>query len=203
VTENIVDGRRIVERFVVDGNPVQTAFWAKESDEGLWYLYISTDLTDLRGALETYRAVHASLAQLDELSLSSSDIKVIGPRSSLAKKVAAFLSRHPTRSATRIPGERLGTPEFDQVYIYPETYFQLTNKNQMTTEEITREVLRLMNRGTGGILPSRVTLKDGTSFEGVPFSLQVGTQSSIMVQFIDPRNTAPRVYQADEISSIS
>ena len=32
----ISDGRRFVERFAADGNPVQAAFWVKTEEEGIW-----------------------------------------------------------------------------------------------------------------------------------------------------------------------
>jgi hypothetical protein len=72
----------------------------------------------------------------------------------------------------------------------------------MTTEDIGREILRLMNRGPGILQPSRVTLKDGTAFNGVPFSLQLGSQTPLVVQFIEDEKLAPRVVQLDEIAAI-
>ena len=72
----------------------------------------------------------------------------------------------------------------------------------MTPEEIGREILRLMNRSPGILQPSPVTLKDGTAFSGVPFSLEVGTQRAMVVRFIADGEVAPRVIRLDEIASI-
>src|SRR5215210_5979645 len=61
VEAQIDDGRRFVERFAADGNPVQAAFWVKTAEEGLWFLYVVTELIDHVGPAAAYRAVHASL----------------------------------------------------------------------------------------------------------------------------------------------
>ena len=45
-------------------------------------------------------------------------------------------------------------------------------------------------------------MKDNTSFNGVPFSLQLGTQKAVLAQFIADGEVAPRVVRLDEIASI-
>ena len=72
----------------------------------------------------------------------------------------------------------------------------------MTTEDIGREIFRLMNQSSGILQPSRVSLKDGTSFNGVPFSLEVGDHQAMVVRFIADGEAAPRVVRLDEIASI-
>jgi hypothetical protein len=49
VEDQIDDGRRFVERFAADGHSVQAAFWVKTAEEGLWFLYVATDLVDREG----------------------------------------------------------------------------------------------------------------------------------------------------------
>ena len=202
VGDQIDDGRRFVERFAADGNPVQAALWVKTAEEGLWFLYVVTDLYDREGPSAAYRAVHASLEKLGECWVSSSEIKVISPSTPIAKEVLAVMSRNPGRLATRFRGETLGSLAVEQTYIYPAHLFTFTQPNPMTTEDMSREILRLMIRGAGNLQPSRVALKDGTSFDGVPFSLELGTQKALVVQFIADREAAPRVVRLDEIASI-
>jgi len=72
VENQIDDGRRFVERFAADGNPVLAAFWVKTAEEGIWFLYVVTDIVDREGPASAYRAVQASLRQLGELWVSSS-----------------------------------------------------------------------------------------------------------------------------------
>jgi hypothetical protein len=201
VEEQIHDGRRFVERFAADGNPVQAAFWVKTAEEGIWFLYVATELFDRDGPAVAYRAVEASLQKLGPSGLSGSAIKVIGPHNPIAKDVLAIMGRHPGRLATG--STTLGSLPVEQTIIYPSRSFTFTQPNPMTAEEIGREILRLMNRGSESLQPSRVTLKDDTAFNGVPFALELGTQRTMVVRFIAEGESAPRVVRLDEIASIS
>src|SRR5262249_50032606 len=120
----------------------------------------------------------------------------------IAREVLAVMARHPGRLATRFGAKMLGSMAVEQVYIYPAHFFTFSQANPMTTEDIGREILRLMSRGSGTRQPSRVTLKDGTTFNGVPFSLQLGSQNALVVQFIADGEAAPRVVRLDEIASV-
>lgn len=202
VENQIYDGRRFVEQFAADGNAVKAAFWVKAEEEGLWYLYVATEILDHLGPAAAYRAVHASLRKLGETWISSSEIKVISPNNPIAKDILAVMARRPSRLASRFGGKRLGSMAVEQVYIYPSHFFTFTQANPMTTEEVGREILRLMNRSPGILQPSRIALKDGTTFNGVPFSLQNGSQNAVVVSFIVDGESAPRVVRLDEIASI-
>ena len=202
VEDRIDDGRRFVERFAADGNPVHAAFWVETAEERIWFLYVVTDLVDRVGPAIAYRAVNSSLQKLGELWLSSSEIKVVGPSNPVARDVLAIMARYPGRLSTRFGGKTLGSMAVEQTYIYPPQIFTLAHADPMTAEDIGRELLRLMNRGPGILQPSRVTLKDGATFNGVPFSLQFGSQKALVVQFIADGEAAPRVVRLDEIASI-
>lgn len=203
VEDQIDDGRRFVERFAADGNPVQAAFWVKTAEEGLWFLYVVTELIDRVGPAAAYRAVHEARGKLGESWVSSSEIKVISPNNPIAKDVLTVMSRHPGRLATRFGGKSLGSIAVEQTYIYAPHFFTSAHANRMTTEDVGREILRLMNRGPGTLTLSHVALKDGTVFNGVPFSLDVGTERAMVVKFIADREAAPRVVRLDEIVSIT
>jgi hypothetical protein len=202
VENQIDDGRRFVERFGADGNPVQAAFWVKTAEEGLWFLYVASDIVDNAGPASAYRAVHASLRKLDDPWLASSEIKVVSPSNPIAKDVLKIMARFPGRSAMRYGGNTLGSMAIDQVYIYPAHVFTFTQAKPMTTEDVGKAILKLMNRGPGILDPSRVTLKDGTTFSGVPFSFQYGSQNALVVSFIAEGESAPRVVRLDDIASL-
>jgi hypothetical protein len=119
VIDQIDDGRRFIERFAADGNPVRAAFWARTAEEGLLFLYVVTDAVDRVGPAATYRAVHDALRKLGEPSVSSSEIKVVSPIDPVAKDVLAIMARHPGRLGTRFGGKTLGATEVEQTYIYP------------------------------------------------------------------------------------
>jgi hypothetical protein len=201
VEDQIDDGRRFVEQFVMDGNTVRIAFWVK-TDDGLWFLYVVADGLDSQGPAKIYRSVHESLRKVNDLSISSSEIKVVSPNNPVAKEILALASRFPNKSATRYPGNSLRTMEAEQIYVYPSRLFTFSNANTMTKEDVEREILRLMNRSAGTLKASRVNLKDGTTFNGVPFSFQIGNQNALVVQFIADQETIPRVVFLDEIASI-
>ncbi len=202
VEDRIDDGRRFIERFAANGQSVRAAFWVKTVEEGIWFLYVVTDLVDREGPTAAYRAVHSALQQLREPSVSSSEIKVISPNNPIAKDVLAAMARYPGRLGTRFGGNSLGSMAIEQIHIYPAESFTFTQRNPMTSEDVGREIFRLMNRGPSILQPSRVILKDGTEFSGVPFSVDLGTQRAMEVRFIADGEAAPRVIRLDEIASI-
>ena len=203
VKDRVYDGRRFVERFAADGNPVQAAFWVQTAEEGIWFLYIVTDIIDRLGPAAAYRAVHASAQRLGESSIASSEVKVISPNNPIATDVLATMARQPSRSASRLIGQTLGMMDIEQAYVYPPEYFTSGQPVSMTTEDVGREIVRLLNRGPGMLRPSHIVLKDGTSFNGVPFSIQTGSQNAVMAHFIEDGETGPRVVRLDQIASIA
>ncbi len=200
----IEDGRRFLERFAADGHPVRAAFWAKSADEGLWFLYVVTELYDREGPAASYRAVEESLRKLDELGLRGSEIKVIGPTNPVFADVQKILNNRLTqRGMDILLGERtLGTLEIEQGHIYPPRVYTMTQPNPMTSEDIGQEIVKRMYRAPSTSHPSRISLKNGTRFDGVPFSLQLGHEKALVAQFIEDGASAPRVVRLDEIASI-
>jgi len=59
-----------------------------------------------------------------------------------------------------------------------------------------------MNRGPGVLESSRITLRDNTTFNGVPISFSLGSQNAVVVSFIADGGHAPRVERLDEIASV-
>jgi hypothetical protein len=198
VGEKIDAGRRFIERFVADGNPVLAAFWAKLEDS-VWFLYVATELADTEGPAGSYRAVNASLAKGAESEIGGSEIKIVSPNKPIVKKVLAAMARYPGRSTVRL-GDSSGV---EQVYIYPHDLFSLTTATRMTAEDVGRALLRLMDRGAGNVHPSRIALKDGSTFRGVPFSVEVGVQQAMVVRFLAEGESAPRVVPLNNIASVN
>jgi len=202
VGDQIADGRRFVERFAADGNPVRAAFWAKSDGNDLWLLHLATDLVDRVGPAASFRAVDASLEKLGDPSTSALDINVISPGDPLAKDVLARMAGNPRRPATQFGDFGYGPVTFEVGYVYPDRLFRFVRPDQMTTEELGREILHLLSRGPGIALPSSVFLQDGTTFDGAPVLLQVGDEGSMRVMFSVDRELAPRTIELDAISSI-
>ena len=199
---DLYDGRRFVERFAADGNPVTTAFWAKTAEDGTWFLYVATELVERQGPIAAYRAVHAALDKIDYSSITSSNVKVINTLNPMVKDVLA-LGQKVGRFAARFGHQRIGMLEVDELYVYAPSVYDRTGANPMTTEDIGREIIRLMNRGPGTLQPSRIDLKNGTGFEGIPFSLEAGGQGEVIARFIADGEAFPKAIKLDEITSIS
>ncbi len=195
VDYRIEEGLRFVARFAADGNPVRAAFWMKIGEEAEWYLIIATEMFDSHGSTETYRAVQSTLKKLARIKISISEIKVVSVTNPVVKDVSAFTARFPNHTSTQFGSE--------PAYIYPPDTYSFSQGNPMTTEDIGIELVRLMNRGNGTLQPTQVTMKDGTTFNGVPFSLGLGSQKAVVAQFVADGEAAPRVIRLDEISSIA
>lgn len=202
VESKIADGRRLVEQLMVDGFPINAAFWVKTAEEGMCFFYVVSAAYDAQGPAYAYAAIYGSLHKLTDPWVAMSEIKLIGPQNPIALSVGGLMARHPGAASLRYGSKTLGSMAVEEVYVYPPFLFDAQRRNQMTTEEILREVVRLMNRGAGIVEPSRVTLQNGSTFHGVPFSLQLGTQQAMIVQFIADGEVAPRIVRADEIASI-
>ena len=203
VTGRIDDGRRFIERFAADGNGVRGAMWAKTADNGDWFLYVISDIIDKEGPATAYRAVRKALDQLHNSSLASSEIKVVGEASLTARELQDLVVRRPGRFALGLGAIQLGGAQIDEYYAYPASVYTFTQASPMTTEELGREIVRLMNRGPGILQPSRVTLRDGTQFNGLPLSLELGPQRAVEAHFIADGETFPRVIRLDEIAAIN
>jgi len=193
-------GRRFVQKFAADGNPIQAAFWV-ETEEGHWFLYVVSELMEQSGPAVAYGAISASIAKLAYGIPFGSEIKVIGPNNPIAKGALELAAPYPRRMV--FGDYMLGSLRAEQSIIYPSAVFNMNPANPMTSEDISREILRLMSQGSQPILPSHVTLKDGTTFNAVPFSLELGNKRSMIVRMLADGEIAPRTVPLDEIASIA
>lgn len=201
VDDQILAGRRFIERFAADGNDILVAFWIREADEGLWFLYVATDLVDQEGPLAAYRAVHDSLRKLDRPGILSGRIKVISPDNLMVADVLNTMDQYSGQFLYGSP-EEVGSVIVSGTYLYPARYFGFGQQGTMTSDEVVQEIVQLMRRGPSAALPSRVVLKDGVTFNGSPFSLQSSGPDMLSAQFIAENETMPRTYRVDEIASI-
>jgi len=198
-------GRRFVERFAADGNVVRAAFWTKTEYDSIWFLYIATDLVDSAGPGGAYIAVQESYRRDRNFSILSEEIKVISPSNPVAKDVLAILTKYPNAGPhdTRSGRAILGSMAIEGLYIYSEQVFAEAKRSPMSSEDIGQRIVHLMSRNGDPMSPSRVTLKDATSFVGVPFSLEIGSHRKVQVKFVEEREAVPRVVLLDDISSIA
>ena len=57
VREQIEGGQELIDQLAASGIEVTAAFWTKETEYGLWYLYIATPLVQEKGLQSAYGSV--------------------------------------------------------------------------------------------------------------------------------------------------
>jgi len=119
VDEHLRDGQRLIEQLAADGNPIDLAFWVKTAEDGIWFLYLATDIVNQIGSAKAYRKVYASLNKLADPWMTISEVKLIAPENPIATGVRDVMARHPGRIPTRFGGNRLGGLSIEEAYIYP------------------------------------------------------------------------------------
>ncbi len=195
VDSQIEEGSRFLARFAADGNTIQAAFWLRIGEPGEWYLVVATDSFDQLGSTETYRSVQSSLQKIGNCKILIGDIKCVSTMNPILKDVLPFLAKYPNRTSAQFGGE--------PAYMYPRDRYSFSQVSAMTTEQIGNELVRLMNLGSISRKSTRVTMKDGISFNGVPFSLELGSEKAVVAKFVADGKTAPIVIRLDEISTIA
>ena len=95
---------------------------------------------------------------------------------------------------------RIGDVAALEVYLYPQVAAAPPGQQPLTPQEVIQKVVALMGR-TGHVPPSRVTLRDGTTFLGVPFGLERST-GAMHVKFAVEGLEPPRVCPVEAIQMI-
>jgi hypothetical protein len=117
VDSQIESGKELIQALAADGFGVTVAFWAQESEDGLWFLYIASPVVDDRGLAESYRIVQRKIRSMPNLWLDSFDVKLIGDSEPIARDALKFRGNY--RGATQIGSRQLGDIAIDRAYIYP------------------------------------------------------------------------------------
>ena len=196
-------GRRIIAQLVRDRFDTIAAFWVKTAEDGSWFLYFATPIVEQQGLAFAYSVLQTSLQRLPGIPLSLSEIKLVGADNPITKDVLTILDRNPGRLATRYGGKKLGGMTIESAYIYPRQYHVGHDIRPMAEADVLHEIFELMKRGPGDLFPASITLRDGHSFEGIPFSIQMDSQRSVVVQFVVDSEPVPHVVNFDDIVSIA
>ncbi|MEE8451159.1 MAG: hypothetical protein V3R99_04560 [Thermoguttaceae bacterium] len=117
VESQIDDGRHFVDHLRQAGFDVAVAFWVLTTDDGLWFLYIASDVVDKEGLATAYRKAYSELSRSQVSWVTSSDIKLIGSQNPIA--LEAIASRSNNNMVTKYGGRKLGSMIIEDAYIYP------------------------------------------------------------------------------------
>jgi hypothetical protein len=121
VTEQIEDGKRLIERLVNEGVSVTAAGWVKETENGRWYLYLASNLVGDDGATRpAYSRINATVRQMPQLVwIRPLKVKAIAPSDPVAQAAVEISRRYPSKHPIRLGGGDMGGVSVDEVYIYP------------------------------------------------------------------------------------
>jgi hypothetical protein len=196
VDERLEDGRKLLSELVRSGFDVTAAFWAKTSEEGIWFLYIASKNLDSNQHADAYRAAYAALTRLGPISISFSELKLVAPGNPIAIDAQKLRARFSANTAGRVANSRLGSVWADEVYVYPKI------GGHMTPAEVLQAISTLMNR-TGIIKASEIALSNGDTLRAIPVGIRMqhpGSGTTVVLHLTDTGQE--REVRLEEISSI-
>jgi hypothetical protein len=195
VDNQLEDGHKLISQLVRNNFDVTASAWICPSEEGRWYLYVVSRTVDEKGLAVAYREAYATLRSLTEISLSVSEVKLIGPANPIAADVLEIQRRHAiARVPIRYHGPQLGRIAIDEAYIYPPPI------TTWTAEEVVHKILDLMKR-RGKLRPSTITLRDGSSVQGIPIGIEVWN-NNVAAKILDPSTNSAKLLPVNEITGI-
>jgi len=194
-------GRKLLAQLVRNSYQVEAAFWLETTEDNLWLLYLVTPLVEQIGLAEAIGRLHPLLYGLPGTPLSLSEIRLIESGNPIAKDVLSLLERPQDDSGINYRGSRLGDLSIEWAYIYPESFYHEQPDTTTISEDLFRQLLELLSRGPGPHPKSKVALRDGSSFVGVPTSVSLEDDQPV-VKFVVDSPLAPRVVSTLDIVSI-
>ena len=118
VTEEINAGADLIRR--LDRSiPVRAAFWVKDSEEGQWYLYITSDQFDDNSLDAGYGEVLRLADPMANPYFDPFQVKLIPTSDPLAQAVLNFHRRYPSNMTARLGAQKFGDQFVESVHIYP------------------------------------------------------------------------------------
>jgi hypothetical protein len=118
VIEQIDAGAKLAQQFD-ERTPLKAAFWLKESEDGQWFLYLTSDRIDDSNFDLAYSEVLRLLGRGPHIWLDPFQVKVTGTEDQAAKAVLGIRQKYPSVLGTRLRNRMLGNITVDEVYIYP------------------------------------------------------------------------------------
>lgn len=134
VREQIEGGQELITELAANGFDVTVAFWAKESDSGLWSLFLASPAIDQIGLAKAYQTVHTAVRRMPDRRIDPFEIKLVRASEPIAHDAlrvmtpvapdSQFAVQPPPyyRTPTYYNGASLGGIGIDGAYIYPPTH---------------------------------------------------------------------------------
>ena len=99
--------------------PVKAAFWLKEGDEDLWYLYITSDQINDQTLDCAYGDVLRLSHEMATPWLDPFRVKLVPTSNRFAQSAIDILHRYPLKTAARLGGTSFGEMGVSGVFLYP------------------------------------------------------------------------------------
>jgi hypothetical protein len=212
VNKWIEDGWSLAIRFHREISRVENLFWAHSTEAKKWYLFLMTAAVDEKGIGAAYSDLLATYDKMPHMAFSKFDLKLVRPKDEigvwlrfqhhLVNTPANFSEPALVNTYCTLPGpEMAGTELIDAIYIYGPMPQVTSSANPMTGDEIKKKMFDLLSRA-GFVPPSMVVLRDGSSFQGVAFGMEV-SNGLMNAKFIDETSHLPKVIPIDQVASIT
>jgi hypothetical protein len=195
VSDLLDDGRTLVAALLRDGVEVEVAFWVRRIDKQSWQLYIASPqfVPEKRGNFPI--KVYNHLQNIPNSSIDFGQVRLIADSEPIARAARALRDRSKQGRMAQCGEGQLGDLPIEEAYIYPSIILELTQ------DEVIQKVVELMHR-TGPLAPSKVTMRDGSVFQGIPIGLEVSNAGGIAVAIQDATTKSKETILADSVSTI-
>jgi hypothetical protein len=203
VENRIEDGEKVLTEFIKSGFDVAVAFWVLTAEEGLWFLYISSNAVNARKVGDAYGTLVLCLTKMPDAAVSLSHVKLVHPSEPIAREAIAVRDRelarlHHARVPVRFYGKRLGELAIEEAFIYP------ARIGPMTRDEVRQTVMALLTT-SGPAQASTFTFADGHEVQAIPIGLQLKMHQpgrGLQIVLLDPRTDQNQAVAADEVVDI-
>ena len=177
---------------------VAVALWVKRFELGHWSLYLGSTALASMNIGDAFHVINLVMVKIQRKAIGLSDIELVLPTEPIAAKAIELRDSrpHPHNLPYWVyaPGT-FSDLSIQTAYIYPRSI------GQMSREQVIQAIAALMTR-SGALSPSSIILRDGSSIEAVPTSIQRSVPGGLQIVLHDPARNMDRTVSADEVLSI-
>jgi len=200
VESRIADGQFLLEKLVASGFDVSAAAWVKTASDEKWALYVVSKAVDELGLREAYGKANAVIRQLSDPRVSALNVSLVFTETPVGRHLREIVKRYDGNLPVHKELLRLGDVAALEVYIYQEVEKPPLGQHSLNPQEVVQKVVELMS-DTSHVQPAQVALRDGTTFLGIPFALEL-SGGKVHAKFAIEGFHPPRVCPVEEIRAI-
>ncbi len=119
VTDRVAEGRALLIELMRRRFALVSAAWIKSGVDERWRLHLVSPVVEEQGPIQAYSQVFEALATRVAPSLSTFDLTLISPASSLAVDLKLVQKREAAVAPAWVQNRRFGNLPVDEAYLYP------------------------------------------------------------------------------------